>query len=269
MSVLHDPPHGASAHVRIAHDGPIAIVELDREETRNALDSATLAALVALLRSAGENPGTRVVILRGANGTFCSGDDLHEASRMSRAEFLSHIKNFQELTRTLHKLEQPVIASIAGHARGGGLEMALACDIRIAGSDATFAFPEARLGLTITNGASRLLARQVGETRALHLVMLGEVLDAATAERYGLVSRVVPAARLAEETAVIAETLVRTSANALRITKRLVHEPDDVLEAALAAETSAVMEAFDHADAREGLLSFQQRRAPRFEGSGR
>jgi 2-(1,2-epoxy-1,2-dihydrophenyl)acetyl-CoA isomerase len=257
-------PDGASS-VHVDLDGPVATISLDRPETRNALDRVTIGALVQALQALSADAAVRVVVLTGRDGTFCSGDDLREAGTMTREEFRAHIELFQEVTRCLHGMPQPVIASIAGHARGGGLEVALACDLRIAADDASFACPEARWGLTITNGASRLLTRTIGETRARELVLLGDVVDAVTAERYGLVTRVVPAAELDAATRACAARLLEASSRALCLNKRLIAGPAETLEAALRAEVEVVMRAFDGPHAQEGMRAFRERRQPSFE----
>jgi enoyl-CoA hydratase/carnithine racemase len=250
--------------IEVEADGPIATVTINRPETRNALDRQTSQALVERLADLGADPTVRVVILRGAGGTFCSGDDLGEVGAATKAEFRQNIEHFQELTRKLRAMPQPVIASLAGHAQGGGLELALACDLRIAASDAQFACPEAFWGLTITNGSSSLLVRAIGESRAREMVLLGQVIDARTAERYGLVSRIVPPGSLDAATREWAERLALASAGAVSLNKRLINEPEEQLEAALRAEVETVMEAFDRPDAREGLSAFRERRRPVF-----
>lgn len=254
-------PRGA---IEVDANGPIATITMNRPETRNALDRLTSRALVDRLAALAADQEVRVVVLRGADGTFCSGDDLDEVGHATRAEFRESIEHFQELTRQLRAMPQPVIASIEGHAQGGGLELALACDLRLAASDAYFACPEAFWGLTITNGSSSLLVRAVGESRAREMVLLGQVIDAQTAERYGLVSRIVAPASLDAATMEWAQRLAAASASAVSLNKRLINEPEEQLEASLRLEVESVMEAFDGPDAREGLSAFRERRRPVF-----
>jgi enoyl-CoA hydratase/carnithine racemase len=244
-------------------DGPVTTLTLNRPTVRNALDHKTLIAIVDALRALADDSAVRVIVVTGAESTFCSGDDMTEAASMDATRFRAHIECFQEVTRCLRRAPQPVIASIAGHAQGGGLELALGCDLRIAGDDAWFACPEPRWGLTITNAASVLLAACMGETRARELTLLGEGVDAHAAARYGLVTEVVPAAELEARTAARAARLLEASPSALRLTKVLLCD-EERIERALAAEVDAVMEAFASDDAREGLRAFAERRAPSY-----
>jgi len=250
--------------VVVTQEGASADVALNRPQTKNALDGVTITLLADVLAALASDSAVRVVVLRGADDTFCSGDDLREAGTADRSAFLSQIEGLQEVTRRLRAMPQPVIASIAGHALGGGLELALACDLRIAAADAQLGCPEASWGLTITNGASRLLAEAVGETRARELVLLGYRIDAVTAERYGLVSKVVPAETLRAATQQWADRLLQASPMALCLNKRLLAGAEERLERALRNEVDSVMCAYDSVDGQEGLRAFRERREPTF-----
>lgn len=198
----------------------------------------------------------RGIVLTGSGGSFCSGDDLNEAAMLDRSAFLSQIEDLQSLTRMVCSMPKPVIAAVDGPAYGGGLELAVCCDARIASEDARFACPEPAWGLTLTNGASVLLPRLVGDGWAKELTMFGRVLDAATAERIGLVTRVVASADLVGYATELVAGACTSSAVALALTKRLVGTVES-FENVLSDEVDAVVKAFETDFTRRRLESFR------------
>ena len=264
MDVL--PFSDASAPtIVVRRAGPVATVSFNRPDVLNALDRATLVAFVSNLREQVADPGVRVIVVTGEGRAFCAGDDLAEAATLDSAAFRAHIETFQEVTLCLRSASQPVVAAIRGHAYGGGLELALACDFRIAAHGAQFACPEVRWGLTATNGSTRLLPQLVGDARARSLLLLGEPIDATVALACGLVTEVVEEDRLAAATDQLVARLLTLSPDALALTKQLLNERDEgPLARVLQAETDAVMNAHAGLDAAEGMRAFSERRQPSF-----
>jgi 2-(1,2-epoxy-1,2-dihydrophenyl)acetyl-CoA isomerase len=175
--------------VELAFDSGIARIWLNRPERLNAVAPVLVEDLLAALgKVAGSGAGA--VVLAGRGRAFCAGHDLKEPAPEGDSRL--RLEQLQEVTRRLRALPQPVIAAVHGYAIGAGAEFALGCDLVLAAEDAVFAFPEAGLGLSITGGASRLLPALVGPLKAKELVLLGERVDAATAEKLGLVNAVVP-----------------------------------------------------------------------------
>lgn len=174
--------------VEIGWHDDVARVWLNRPERLNAVAPVLVDDLLAALGQVAGS-GARAVVLGGRGRAFCAGHDLKEPTPPGDAR--ARLERLQDVTRRLRALPQPVIAAVHGYAIGAGAEFALGCDLVLAAEDAVFAFPEAGLGLSVTGAASRLLPLLVGPAKAKELVLLGERIDAATAERIGLVNAVV------------------------------------------------------------------------------
>ncbi|GLY69237.1 enoyl-CoA hydratase/isomerase family protein [Amycolatopsis taiwanensis] len=174
--------------VEIGWHDDVARVWLNRPERLNAVAPVLVDDLLAALDQVAGS-GARAVVLGGRGRAFCAGHDLKEPTPPGDAR--ARLERLQDVTRRLRALPQPVIAAVHGYAIGAGAEFALGCDLVLAAEDAVFAFPEAGLGLSVTGAASRLLPLLVGPAKAKELVLLGERIDAATAERIGLVNAVV------------------------------------------------------------------------------
>ncbi|MBS1877974.1 MAG: enoyl-CoA hydratase/isomerase family protein [Actinobacteria bacterium] len=260
---------GPEDTVLFALDGPVATITLNRPQRLNALDDELLRTLVGRLRGCAGGEA-RVVILRGAGRSFCSGYDLKEAPRPASedlAEARRSAELTQEVTRALRSLPLPVIAVVHGYAIGGGAEIALSCDLLLAAEDAVFGFPESAVGLSVTNGLSRSLPQLVGPMVARELVMVGERFDGRRAAELGLANRAVPGERLEAEAAAMAATLARRAPLSLAALKRLLdRSPGLDLEQALEAEVAEAAALEASADADEGKQAFLERREPRFRG---
>lgn len=176
------------ASVEIRWDGEVARIWLNRPERLNAVAPVLVDDLLAALDEVAAS-AAGAVVLAGRGRAFCAGHDLKEPAPPGNAR--SRLERLQDVTRRLRALPQPVIAAVHGYAIGAGAEFALGCDLVLAAEDAVFAFPEAGLGLSVTGAASRLLPLLVGPAKAKELLLLGERIDAATAERIGLVNAVV------------------------------------------------------------------------------
>jgi enoyl-CoA hydratase len=158
--------------------------------------------------------------LTGAGRAFCAGEDLKETSAgKSLAQWTREVEALQETQRIIMRMGKPLIAAINGYAVGGGLEFALSCDIRIAGEDAKFGFPETGVGLTVTNAGTKLIAQIVGLGKAKELILTGDIIDAEEAMRIGLVNKVVPAERLIKETMQVCQKINQRSPLALKLSR--------------------------------------------------
>jgi enoyl-CoA hydratase/carnithine racemase len=248
------------AAIEEQQDGPVRTIALNRPDVLNAFDTALLDELRAALRGAVGDPEVRAIVLTGGGRAFSTGEDLRAAQRLDEHGFRAQIDTLQRLATELRDAPTPVLAAVAGPAYGGGLELAVNCDVRIAAASARFACPETKWGLTITNGASLLLRRLVGEGWARELALLGTVVDAATALRIGLVTRVVADADLQAEAARVAGQLVTLDPDAVAATKRLLNADPAPWAAVLAAERDAVVRGFAAPAVRERLASFGRQR---------
>ncbi len=203
----------------------------------------------------------RAIVVTGGPDEFCTGEDLSEATGLSTDEFAEQIGEFQRLATALRDGPKPVVAAIGGPAVGGGIEVAVNCDARIAATNAMIMCPEPKWGLTITNGASVLLRRLVGEGWARDIVLFGRVIDARTALQIGLVTRVVEPADLEQAAWQMALATTEYSADALRLTKGLLNADPESWQDTLAAESHAVTVGFSSDDVQQRLASFRARRS--------
>ena len=247
----------------------VATITLNRPEVMNALDPEARAAFAACWRRVAEDDAVRVVILTGAGErAFCTGADLKKT--MPPKESYAQLA-FGVEERTFDEGEfasdKPSICAVNGYALGGGLELALACDIRIASENARFGQPEVRVGSIPGAGGTQRLPRAVGLSDAMLMLLTGEAIDAAEALRIGLVSRVVPLPRLLEEANAIAARIAANAPLAVRAVKRLAvqgaHLP---LTDAMRAERMTWGLLRDTEDRIEGRLAFQQKRPPAYRG---
>lgn len=240
----------------------IGIITLSRERARNALDSALLRMLDVTLAACGGDREVRAVIVTGG-ADFCAGADLKEMGAMTVAEAGRFSRLGHAVFRRIEGLPKPVIAAVAGHALGGGCELALACDIRLAAESARLGLPEVKLGLIPGFGGTQRLAALVGNGRARELILTGRIVHAREAETMGLVSTVVPDSDLAEHARELAVRLSGKSPTALAAAKQLLVETAR-LEQGLELEEKAFTRCFGSPDREEGIAAFLEKRQPRF-----
>jgi enoyl-CoA hydratase/carnithine racemase len=257
---LAGSPREAGGDVLWSADGAIGRVTLNRPQVRNALSGSMLSELLEALRRLIEDERVRVVVLTGAGSAFCAGDDLREAASASPSEFAAVLDRMQRLTGLLVASPKPIVVAVNGPALGGGLELTLAADVRIAARSATFGCPEVSLGLVMTNGASLLLPRVIGAGRAAEMVLTGRVHDAGWALSAGLVGAVVPDDELAGQATEIAELIASRDPLALELTRGLLRRPvGDRLPDLLDAESAACMTAYGSEGTRARLDAFLAR----------
>jgi enoyl-CoA hydratase/carnithine racemase len=248
--------------------GSAAVLTINRPAVRNALNGSMTAALLSAIDRAQRDPAARVIVITGAGTAFCSGDDVRELTALTSSQFTDSIRRLQQLTTALLGSTKPVIAAINGPALGAGLELTLACDIRIASSRATFGCPEAALGMVATNAASMLLPRIVGAGRAAEMLLTARSYGPEWALSAGLVSHVVPEQGFWAAVTGFAELLSGRSVTSLRLTRELLRPPEAAVYEALERETTAVTTAHRARDAQEGLKAFSERRPPAFTDDG-
>jgi len=255
-----------------SEEGGVATLRLDRPATLNSLTFEVYRELTDCFRALAGASAIRVAVITGTGRAFCTGGDVKEiiGELLGRSE--EQLLEFTQLTcdliRAMRALPKPVVASLNGTVAGAGAAIALASDLRIAADTAKIAFLFVKVGLSGADmGAAHLLPRIVGLGRAAELLMLGEFIDAAEAGRIGLYNRVVPAARLAEETAALVDRLVLGPAAGLAATKLALEAEQEMgLESALEAEARIQAELMAGPDFREGFEAFTERRPPRFRG---
>lgn len=255
--------------IRVTQHGRVAVWTIDREARRNALSRATLLAFGSLAREAQSNPSIRAVVITGSgSAAFCAGADLKERQGMSDDDVRAQLALYRSELGAIDTLDKPVVAAIDGVALGGGLELALVCDLRIATSRAVLALPETSLGIIPGAGGTQRLPAVVGEARAKELILLGRRLSAEEALAWGLLNRVVAEGEdLLEATlawiAPLEAGAPLAAASALRAVDAC---RGSTLEQGLRVERDCYETVLASADRREALAAFAEKRKPVFSG---
>ncbi|KAF1686556.1 enoyl-CoA hydratase/isomerase family protein [Pseudoxanthomonas taiwanensis] len=247
-------------------DGPVRILTIDRPDKLNALNRQTLEALDAAFTQAAADGTVRVVVLTGSGSkAFVAGADIAEMSALSAVQAREFSLLGQRLMRRIERMPKPVIAMVNGYALGGGLELAMACHLRVAADGARMGQPEVNLGLIPGFGGTQRLLRLCGRAAALELCLLGAQVDANRALQLGLVNRVVPAAELEEQTLALARQLAASAPLALRgVLDAVVTGGECGLEEGLEFESAQFALLFSTEDMREGTRAFLEKRKPQF-----
>ena len=247
-------------------------IVLNRPEKRNAINFEMYDALDDAVRAAARAEGVRVVFVRGAGTLFSAGIDVSNflglATRYGeswRQKMRAITLDFQAVLNNLERLELPTVALIHGHCLGLALELALACDLRIAAAGARLALPETRLGMIPDVGGSTRLTRLVGPARAKEMIFTGRQIEASQAERWGLVNEVVAEAELLDRGSALAEEIARAAPLAVGMAKRVIDGAAD-LERGLQLEGWAQSQLFQTEDFMEAIRAFMQGESPSFKG---
>lgn len=246
----------------------IAWITLNRPEAMNALSVQLRAELAAAMRAAEADPEVRVVVLRGAGDrAFCAGADIKEFVEVPSPPAYRQARVPESWITPFDLTRKPIIASIHGYCLGGGLEVALACDIRIAAEDAQFGLPETGLGIMTGVGGSQRLPRMVGLAQALDMILTGERIDGVRAREIGLVTRVVPRAELAAETEALALRLAARPPMAMAFAKEAVRAAQDLpLRDGMRLEIDLITHLLYTEDRLEAARAFREKRKPHFTG---
>lgn len=253
-------------HVIItARENRVGIITLDRPKVLNALNDEVMNALGAALTAFDADDSIGVIVIEGSSRAFAAGADIAVMANWSYSDVYS--SNF--ITRnweTIRQVRKPVIASVAGLALGGGCELALSCDIIVAGRGAKFGLPEIKLGLLPGAGGTQRLPRAIGKAKAMDMCLSARMLDAEEADRYGLVSRVVDDEALREETLALAASVASFSASALMALKECINRAfESPLAEGILFERRELHARFATPDAHEGMRAFMEKRRPIFE----
>jgi enoyl-CoA hydratase len=238
-------------------------VRLNRPQALNALNATLRNELLGAVEAFDADADVGCILLTGSDKAFAAGADIKEMADKSYIDIFraDYAADYERLTR----VRKPVIAAVAGFALGGGCELAMMCDLIIAADDAKFGQPEIKLGIIPGIGGTQRLARAVGKAKAMDLILTGRMMDAAEAERSGLVARVVPAARLMEEAIKVAETIAAMSQPSLLAAKEAVNRSFETsLAEGVRFERRVFHALFATKDRKEGMAAFVEKRPPRF-----
>jgi len=251
-------------NVAVSTQGRVGLVTLNRPKAMNALNDALMDELGAALRAFDADDGIGAIVITGSEKAFAAGADIGAMKDWNymdvfKTDFIT--RNWEELKR----IRKPVIAAVAGYALGGGCELVMMCDIVIAADSARFGQPEIKLGIIPGAGGTQRLPRAVGKAKAMDLVLTARMMDAQEAERAGLVSRVVPAAKLLEEALAAAAAIAEYSLPAVMMAKEAVQRAYEApLTEGLLFERRLFHSLFATADQKEGMAAFAEKRPPRF-----
>ena len=253
-------------NISLQHEGPSAVVTLNRPQRRNALSLEMMLELIDALQAIARDRAIRAVILAAAGKVFCSGHDLSQMVGRDINEYRRMFDVCSELMMKIQSIPQPVIAEVQGIATAAGCQLVATCDLAIASDQAAFATPGVRIGLFCTTPMVAL-SRAVGRKRALEMLMTGEMVDAATAAGWGLVNRAVPAAELQAETRKLAARIAEASNLTVSLGKQAYYTQIDLDQPKAYAYAKEVMSMNSlAADAQEGISAFLEKRAPCWTG---
>lgn len=248
-------------------ESAIAILQINRPEVLNAINEEVLEELVPVTEDIINDDSIRVVILKGNENAFAAGADIKNFVDYSPQDAHRYISRAHAGINKLFNLTKPTIASIAGYTLGGGCELAMACDIRIAADNAFFGLPEINLGIFPGGGGTQRLSRLIGEGKAKELIFLGEIFDSQKALELGLINRLVPLAQLEEKTLKIASKLSKKPPLAVQAAKELIHLSSDVdIVTGLRMEKEKFAYLFSTEDQHEGMSAFLEGRKAAFKG---
>lgn len=246
--------------------GPIAILQLHRPEKKNALNAALRKELRHALAEIARDTTSKVVVLTGGTETFCAGADITEIQEAtSPEENYKHAREFQLLFDRVEGLPQPVIAAVSGYALGGGCELALACDLRIASETAQLGLPEIKIGAFPGGGGTQRLPRLIGAAKAKEMIFTGDPVNAAQALSLGLVTRVAAKDKLLDEVMGMAEKLAALPRLAMEAAKMLINRGQQMdLSSGLELEARTFGTLATTHDLSEGTRAFLEKRKPAF-----
>jgi len=259
--------HGLAQHyenILVEQRGRVGLVTLNRPQALNALNKATMEEVVAAVTGMDADPAVGAVVITGSEKAFAAGADIKEMSSKGYMEMYAAdwFRGWENLTR----LRIPVVAAVSGFALGGGCELAMMCDVIIAGDNAKFGQPEINLGVIPGMGGSQRLTHAVGKAKAMDMVLTGRMMDAEEAERAGLVSRVVPAASVVEEALKAAELIASKSKPAAMLAKEAVNAAFELgLAQGVLFERRVFHSLFASEDQKEGMAAFSEKRQPEFK----
>ena len=258
--------------VRVEHldgsDAGIVLLGLDRPSTKNALGRQILTEFRQTLAGLHLDPAVRVVVVHSlVRGTFCAGADLKERAAMSPAEAAAFVQGIRSAFNELEDLPMPTIAAIEGGAFGGGLELALAADLRVAGSEARMGLVETALAIIPGAGGTQRLPRLIGISRAKELIFTARRFGAEEASQWGLVDRLVAAGEALPGALALAREILPNGPVALRLAKQAVNRGSELnLASGLAFEQVCYAQVLSTEDRLEGLAAFREKRRPHFRG---
>jgi enoyl-CoA hydratase/carnithine racemase len=243
----------------------VALIRINRPDARNALNMEVRRLIAGYLTEMGDDDAIRCIILTGNEKSFAAGADIKEMAGAGTIEMMA--RGTHKLWRTIAACPKPVIAAVNGFALGGGCELAMTCDIIIAGESAKFGQPEVKIGIIPGGGGTQRLTRAAGKYKALRYILTGDLFGAKEAFEMGLASEIVPDAEVEKRAVEMAQQIAALSPLAIQQAKETVlRGMDGALDTGLALETKAIQILFSSQDQKEGMAAFIEKRKPKFRG---
>lgn len=250
-------------YILVKQDGRVGIITLNRPEALNALNSALGIEVLTAAQAFDINPDIGAIVITGSNGVFAAGADIKEMVSQSYVDMFT--ADWFSVWARLAKIRTPMIAAVAGHALGGGCELAMICDVIIAADNANFGQPEIKLGVIPGMGGSQRLTRAVGKSKAMEMILSGRTMSAEEAERTGMVAKVVPVSKLMDETLATARTIADMSKPIAMLAKESVNLAYEMsLAEGVQTERRLMHSCFAVEDQKEGMHAFVEKRHPNF-----
>jgi len=252
--------------IKVDINNYIATIIINRPEALNAMNKVVVAELKEAMEDCIDNDKVGVIVITGTGEkAFVAGADIKSMQKMSGREALEFSREGQEMTMVIENSPKPVIAAINGFALGGGCEIALACDMRIASENAKFSQPEVALGIIPGWGGTQRLPRLIGKGRAIEMITGGKMIDADEALRIGLVNHIVPLSELTEKVNLLVKSIIKNGPAAVGAALKCIHKGfDEPFENGLDIELNAFAELFETDEQREGTTAFVEKRKPNF-----
>lgn len=251
--------------VLIERNDAVAVVKLNRPDKLNALSPEMLAALADAFDQLNGEEAVHVIVLYGGERAFAAGADIEAMAKASPIDI--HLRNTRASWQRLWAVNKPVIAAVRGVAFGGGCELAMGCDLIVAGEGARFGQPEIKLGIMPGAGGTQRLARAVGPARAMEMVLTGEPISAAEAKAAGLVNRVVPDERVLDEALALAKVIAERPAVAVRLARQALRfGVERTMVEGMELERRNYKLTYDTEDQKEGMVAFLEKRKANFKG---
>ena len=248
-------------NILVETQGRVGIVRLNRPQALNALNAVLIKELIAAVESFDADPNIGCILITGNEKAFAAGADIKEMADKPYMD--AFLKNFGANEDAIARTRKPTVAAVAGFALGGGCEYAMQCDVIIAADNAKFGQPEIKIGVIPGYGGTQRLTRAVGKAKAMEMILTGRMMDAAVAERAGLVARVVPLASLMDEAMKVAETIVSMSLPSVMSAKEAVNRAFEVsLAEGVLFERRVFQALFATDDQKEGMKAFVEKRKP-------
>ena len=264
LQVMANDSIAAAETIVVTVHGRVGLITLNRPRALNALDTAMMREITGALAALDQDPGIGCIVLTGSDRAFAAGADIKEMAGKSAMDMLA--ADFFAGWDAVSRVRTPLIAAVAGVALGGGCELAMMCDFIVAADNARFGQPEIKLGVIPGMGGSQRLTRAVGKARAMEMCLTGRVMEAAEAERSGLVARIVPAAELMADVLQTASVIAAMSLPAAMAVKEAVNRAfESSLSEGVLFERRVFHSLFAAADQKEGMAAFSEKRLPAFQ----